>query len=110
MKRILPIMAILAGPAAAHQAPSGWDYDPECCSARDCAPARAGHVREERRDGVLGYRVVVPLGEHHYSRVPVDAFLPLGDPRIRVSGDEDRHVCLARSGHVYCIYIPPGGV
>lgn len=24
--------------ARAHQAPSGWEYDPECCFAIDCAP------------------------------------------------------------------------
>jgi hypothetical protein len=109
MKRILPIIAILAGPAAAHQAPSGWEYDAECCNTRDCAPARAGQIRETRRDGVLGYAVVVPAGTHHYSRVDVDTFIAMGDPRIRVSGDSDRHVCLSATGHVFCLYIPPGG-
>jgi len=109
MKRILPILAILAGPAAAHQAPAGWEYDPACCSSRDCGPAPAGQIRETRRDGVLGYAVVVPLGTHHHARVDVDAFVPMGDPRIRVSGDSDRHVCLSATGHVFCLYIPPGG-
>jgi hypothetical protein len=109
MKRLLPVIAILAGPAAAHQAPAGWEYDPECCNTRDCAPARAGQIREERRDGVLGYAVTVPLGTHHHARVPVKAFIPLGDPRIRVSGDEDRHVCLSATGHIFCLYVPPGG-
>jgi hypothetical protein len=109
MRGALLALALLASPAAAHQAPSGWEYDPECCSARDCAPARAGQIVETRRDGVLGYAVVVPLGTHHYARVPVDGFVPMGDPRIRVSGDSDRHVCLSASGHIFCLYIPPGG-
>jgi hypothetical protein len=107
---ILAAALLAASPALAHRAPSGWSYDLECCNTLDCAPAPARQIREQRRDGVLGYAVVVPLGTHHHARVPVDDFVPMGDPRIRVSGDADRHVCLSRIGRVLCIYIPPGGV
>lgn len=112
MKRALAAAALLvaAGGAVAHDAPSGWSYDPECCNTRDCSPAPAGTVREERRGGVLGYAVVIPLGMHHNARVAVDEFIPLGDPRIRVSGDDQRHACVSSTGRVYCIYIAPGGV
>ena len=40
---------------------------------------------------------------------PVTAFIPHGDRRIRVSGDEHRHACVM-AGRVLCIYVGPGGV
>lgn len=101
---------LAAAPAAAHQAPTGWAYDWECCNTMDCGPAAGGQVREERREGVLGYAVRIPAGGHHHYPGAVDAFVPMGDPRIRVSGDEDRHACVSGSGRLLCIYVPPGGV
>lgn len=107
MKRILPILALLSGPAAAHDAPSGWEYDRECCGGWDCAAARPGAVQEVQG----GYAVSIAPGTHPMVPIgaqPVTGFVPHGDPRIRVSGDEDRHVCIV-GGRVFCIYIAPGG-
>ncbi len=107
MKRAAAILALLAGPAAAHQAPSGWEYDRECCGGWDCAAATQG-VQDARG----GYAVAVLPGTHPMvppGAQPVTGFVPHGDPRIRVSGDEERHVCIV-GGRVYCIYIAPGGV
>lgn len=107
MKRMVLMAALMAVPAAAHDAPSGWEYDRECCGGYDCAASHGG-VREVQG----GYAVSVAPGTHPMvpvGRSPVVGFVPHGDPRIRVSGDSDRHVCIV-GGRVFCIYIPPGGV
>lgn len=96
--------------ARAHQAVAGWTYDGACCSGRDCALAVPGTVREVHG----GYAVRVAPGTH--PMVPlgadvVEEFVAHGDARIRVSGDEYRHVCVGQySRRVLCIYVPPGGV
>lgn len=104
---LLGVMLAIAAPALAHQAPAGWEYDRDCCSDFDCAPAPIGGVREVAG----GYQVSIPPGTH--PRVPagsagVAGFVPHGDARIRVSGDAQRHACIL-GGRVLCLYIPPGG-
>lgn len=111
MRRPLLAAALLlaALPAPAHQAPGGWDYDAECCHNLDCAPVPEGAVREVAG----GYAVTIAPGTHPMvpsGAAPVRGFVPHGDRRIRVSGDADRHACVARSGFIFCIYVPPGGV
>jgi hypothetical protein len=107
---IATLALLLAAPAAAHQAPAGWSYDPECCSSMDCAMVPDAAVREVRG----GYSVTLAPGMHPMVPVgvaPVSHFIAHGDSRIRVSGDEHKHACVSRfSGHVYCVYVPPGGV
>lgn len=96
-------LCLLASPALAHKAPSGWEYDKECCDGRDCAPRPVGFIQ------------VVPGG---FLVVPTGKFYPVGDPKIRVSGDAEFHWCgyLPNSrypgdpGIDYCLYVPPGGV
>lgn len=44
MKRMLLLAALVAAPAAAHEAPSGWTYDLDCCSAHDCYQIDAGTI------------------------------------------------------------------
>jgi hypothetical protein len=92
--------------AHAHQAPSGWAYDPECCSDLDCAPVPESAVVE----ATGGYSVRLAPGQHPMVRTPLAAFLAHGDSRIRVSGDEHRHACVSSSGRLLCIYVQPGGV
>ena len=95
--------------ALAHNAPSGWAYDAECCSGVDCAPAPVGGVRETRS----GYVIIIEPGGHPMvpaNAPPLVALVPHGDPRLRVSGDEQRHVCISYSRAVLCVYVPPGGV
>lgn len=92
--------------AQAHQAPSGWEYDPACCSGRDCAAAPAGAVQEVAG----GYRVTLLPGQHPMVQsAPFTAFVPHGDARIRPSGDEHYHPCIW-AGRLLCLYRPPGGM
>lgn len=106
---VLALGLILSLPARAHNAPSGWAYDYDCCSTYDCAQVRSGVIVEV----MGGYQVVVMPGTHimvPLGSEPVRAFIPHGDPRIRVSGDANRHACVSGVGRVLCIYVPPGGV
>jgi hypothetical protein len=107
---VLAVVALVGGGRAAwgHQAPSGWAYDRECCHDLDCAPVRDGLIREVPG----GYRVQMRAGDHPMLRgaAQADVTIPHGDARIRTSGDSDRHACVGPAGHVFCIYVPPGGV
>ncbi len=103
---VLVLSAAISTAPAAHQAPAGWEYDRECCDSQDCAQVADANVREVAG----GYQVVIAPGQHPFVSVPVNAFIEHGSSRIRVSGDEHKHACVSRSGYVYCIYVPPGGV
>lgn len=99
------LLALAAAAALAHQAPSGWSYDRECCSEADCAPVPDFAVRE----ATGGYVVRLLPGDHPMVATPLAAFLAHGSPMLRASGDGRKHVC-ASGGRVLCVYLPPGGV
>lgn len=82
--------------ATAHNAPTGWAYDSDCCSSIDCAPAPSDSVRELPQ-GVL----VVPTGE----------VIPYGDSRLRDAPDGLVHLCrsLVDPKRTYCVYLPSKG-
>jgi hypothetical protein len=90
----LALAALLyATKAPAHDAPAGWAYDLACCGLSDCAPVADGIVVENPRNGavtVLGYT------------------LDRADPRIRVSKDDQDHVCQSPS-KLLCVYLKPKG-
>jgi hypothetical protein len=98
----------------AHPAPSGWEYDPDCCGGHattgDCYPVPDAAIRETQG----GYSILIRPGEHR--KVPATAMAALerilrhGDPRIRPSGDGRKHACIGPAEALYCIYVPPGGV
>lgn len=104
------VFLLLGLPAQAHEAPSGWRYDEACCSGFDCAPVPDEAVREAPG----GFSVVIQPGEHPMLRPghePMAIFVPHGDPRIRPSGDGQKHACISMGGgYLYCLYLPPGGV
>jgi hypothetical protein len=97
-----------SGPVFAHQAPGGWHYDSDCCSSHDCAPVADTAIREVAG----GYFVLLHHGEHHMlaEGYAIADMVPFADPRLRVSGDGQKHACISRSGRLLCIYVPPGGV
>lgn len=109
-KALLLSALLLSGYASAHTAPGGWEYDKECCSTTDCSQVPDATIHEIHG----GYEIVLNPGDHPMLKVghpTLRMFIPHGDPRIRVSGDEHKHACVSSSGaYVFCIYVPPGGV
>lgn len=86
-------------PADAHDAPSGWAYDPVCCSNRDCRPEQ-----NEVKATSLGW-FVTSTGET----------IRYGDRRIHESKDGNFHRCLIKKnaagpGMTRCLYVPPMGL
>ncbi len=70
----------------AHQAPSGWWYDPFCCGGQDCHP-------------VVG---VVVTGDGF---VVAGELMAGNDPRILPSQDDAFHLCQDETG-IHCLYVP----
>jgi hypothetical protein len=98
---ILPASALAGSlwvPAAAHQAPAGWQYDPSCCAGVDCYQAPPSDVKETK----YGYQL--STGE----------LIPYSDHRIKRSRDEYFHECKPggdnRSQHSFCLYVPDRGM
>ena len=116
MKRIAILALFLSpAPALAHDAPSGWAYDPACCQSRDCHQVQRGAIREVAG----GFSVVIEPGTHPMlprGAPRFEAFIAHGDTRIRPSGDEHRHACISPPRwpdgrrFLLCIYVEPGGV
>ena len=101
-------LAILVGfvaKAQAHTAASGWTYDAACCSDRDCGVARIGHVVPTAE----GWRIQLKPGDHHFFEGGLDMIVPYGDRRLRESQDTEFHICLGRTGRLFCLYIPHMG-
>jgi hypothetical protein len=101
---IIGLTAWWAYPARGHEAPTGWAYDPACCSDYDCAPIPARSVTLTP----TGWRVQVAPGEHRFAPAGgLDDVVPFGDPRIRRSGDGGWHVCISPvTGRLLCVYEP----
>lgn len=103
-------LLLFVAPALAHEAPSGFEYDPECCSGADCQPVPDEAVREVQG----GFELILQPGEHKMLRQghpPTRIFIAHGDPRIRPSGDGQKHACISYGGkYAFCLYLPPGGV
>lgn len=108
MKRLAFALAILAAPVAAHEAPSGWQYDYRCCGSMDCAPVAA----PRREGGMLVFRI--RAGTHPMVRQQDEEFrLAADDLRIEPSGDANWHLCIRPWGEpeirIICAYRPPVG-
>lgn len=100
------VSLLLSRPASGHNAPSGWAYDPACCSTQDCAPIRVDLVRITAQ----GYEVTVAPGDHPLVTVQSTYVFPFNDPRVRFSGDQNYHLCIgAYTKKGLCLYIPGTG-
>ena len=88
---------VLAAPALAHDAPSGWIYPLECCSNYDCREVEKAEVEE----GPLGY-VIRTTGE----------VIPMTDAKVKMSPDGEFHWCSRggkQDGATICLFVPPRG-
>ncbi|MBZ7927634.1 hypothetical protein [Ensifer adhaerens] len=86
---------LLAFPALAHDAPSGWSYPMSCCSNFDCREVPAADIGE-RPQGFI----VNATGET----------IPYKDSRIRQSPDGEYHWCSTNGSHTgrtICLFVPP---
>lgn len=92
--------------AQAHDAPSGWSYDPRCCNTMDCRPADGPtgprHHPMQIVETPKGYLVKHPDPKY-------DELIEFGSKKIRPSQDGDWHVCThggSDIGGTICIYVP----
>ena len=99
------IAILLAGPAFAHNAPSGVQYLPECCSQRDCAPVPDRMVHEL---GGGAYGVRVPPGSHPMWPADKGAalYVEFSGPQVKPPLDGEWHICLSPTGAPLCIHPP----
>lgn len=101
--------------ALAHQAPTGWEYDYDCCSNRDCSRLPRGAVTVTTE----GYVVTVTPEMNSQIKATRTYTIPYSTTGLRESKDGDYHVCLRPEyannageifgGGVICFYIPPMG-
>ena len=102
---ILPAVLAIAGPAVAHEAMSGWQYEQFCCNGNnhngDCQMIPAHTVRII--DG--GYRVTLAPGDHRMATRSHVFHLLQGDARR--SRDGEYHLCLYPDENTLrCFYAP----
>jgi hypothetical protein len=82
-------------PASAHEAESGWGYQIDCCSDRDCKEVSAQGITQQP-----GGYVIAETGE----------MVGYNDPRLPDSPDGVYHWCSAdgaKDGRTTCLFIPP---
>lgn len=87
---------VLAVPAVAHEAASGWAYPPSCCSGQDCYQITADDLGADQG----GYHVKA-TGET----------IPYTDRKVKPSGDGFYHRCSwmgSRDAATICLFVPSG--
>lgn len=114
MNRLALILAALAGPASAHEAITGWNYDQKCCHNRDCHHIPAETV-QATPDGWL---VTLNPGDHPLVKASTQRLFryvdsdPSNDytaPKEAMeSGDAEFHACVV-NGTIICFYAAPMG-
>lgn len=49
----MAILFVTSSTGLAHEAPSGWKYDPVCCNETDCGPLDASRIKEVENDFLI---------------------------------------------------------
>jgi len=109
MRSILTcVMIAYASFATAHDAATGWSYDPYCCNGNaehgDCQmiPSKTVAITPD------GYRVTLRPGDHRLVTRSHVFLLPM--TRAMHSGDSDYHICLFPNEDTpRCFYAPDMG-
>ncbi|WP_088937477.1 hypothetical protein [Rhizobium sp. N122] len=101
-------MMMLATATHAHQAPSGFTYDPFCCNGDgengDCQRISSKTVRPNNE----GYEVTLLPGDHRLATRRHVFSIPQGE--VKESPDGAYHLCLfPNEDTVRCFYAPPIG-
>lgn len=93
MRGLWGLLFLLMGalPIAAHEAPSGWSYPPECCGGHDCAEISPTRVRAVQG----GYLV-----DGKYYKALRDT---------RIAPDGRFHACFHPPGNLWCFFRPDEG-
>lgn len=91
--KVIAVILLLCGNAHAHDAPSGWAYDHDCCHDSDCGPAITA-IRN--LDGSLTVTT-----KHGTATFPRDF------KTIRRSPDGEIHACFT-TYRLYCLYLSAG--
>lgn len=78
--------------ADAHEAPSGWSYDNECCHNKDC-----GLITKREQEG-SGLNLKVYITNSHDQTGMITS-----QTIYKISKDDSEHACVA-NGRVVCIY------
>lgn len=100
------LSALWVTDAAAHTAPTGWEYSQICCSNRDCAPIPDSAVKETND----GYQITLMPGQHPMVKDKVfQATIPYNSGKLKDSPDGMYHACILSTGHVMCFYRGPRG-
>lgn len=105
---LLLILGAGAEPLRAHEAMSGWRYDPWCCTPElDCAEIPTEAVRITRD----GYLVTLRPGDHKMlAREPEPRSYLIRFRDARVSPDGRYHACIYPTPETMrCFFAPPQG-
>lgn len=99
MLRLIIAAAFVFAPfiAFAHS----W-YDSLCCNTRDCAPVAPGVITATSE----GWLVIVGVGDHPLATEFQIVVVPYGDDRIRMSQDDEKHLCMTSVQKILCVYVP----
>lgn len=94
---VLAVLVFFVATARAHEAPTGWSFDPACCGGNDCKPVPTSEITVTAE----GYKIAT-TGE----------VIPFQSTKVRVSPDGMPYRCSVGglpTGHTYCIYVSKGG-
>ena len=93
---LLAVMVIVPfTKAKSHEAPTGWSYPVECCSAVDCFPVKSDVIKD-----VTGGFLVTTNND----TIPSQSY------KVKDSPDGLYHLCTQGgkpTGRTLCIFVPP---
>lgn len=90
--------------AAGHEAPTGWQYPPECCHNMDCAPVEKtgeNSAGEGIATTKLHYNITIKPEVYTYKKISPDG-------KLHVCATPDSQMAPQMRRRFYCIFNPEG--